>query len=156
MVISASCAARFWSKVQKGTGCWLWTGGLNKPNGYGQIEVEGRHALTHRVAWQLAHPEQPVRSPLCVLHHCDNPQCVNPDHLFLGTHADNMHDMFDKERRVQPRGEGHGMSKLTDADVLLIRSRHMQRISAHRLSLEFGVVRSTVQRIVRRDTWTHI
>ena len=156
MTISKECAARFWSRVKKGPGCWTWLGGLNKPDGYGQILVDGRHKLAHQVAWCIAHPEETIPPRQCVLHRCDNPQCVNQEHLFLGTHADNMHDMFDKGRREPARGEQHGHARLTTTDVLAIRSSNAQGTSMHRLAKEFGVARSTIQSVVRRNTWTHV
>lgn len=91
----APLSERFWSLVQKGDGCWLWLGTFNK--GYGQIQVGGKFCRAHRIAYELTHgvtltPEQ----VLC--HHCDNPACVRPDHMFVGTHADNVADMIRKGR----------------------------------------------------------
>ena len=84
-------AVRFWAKVQKTDGCWLWTGGL-KVAGYGGFYTDrrGRSVLAHRVAWELTNG--PIPEGLDCLHTCDTPSCVRPDHLFLGTHADNMQD----------------------------------------------------------------
>lgn len=156
MTISEECKARFWSRVRKGDGCWLWTGGLNKPNGYGQINVQRRHRLAHQVAWCIANPGSSIPPGQCVLHRCDNPQCVNPDHLFLGTHSDNMHDMYSKDRRQSARGEKHGLAKLTSQDVIAIRARKARGLSLHRLAKDFGVARRTIQHVVQRRTWTHV
>lgn len=88
---------RFWEKVQKGAGCWIWTATLVK--GYGSFR-RGRPSRTkayaHRVSWEYANG--PIPTGLYVLHSCDNPPCVNPDHLWLGTHTDNMRDMAEKGR----------------------------------------------------------
>ena len=82
---------RFWPKVQKSDGCWLWIAGGDSETGYGRIRAGGRgttQLLAHRAAWELTNG--PVPDGLWVLHHCDTPRCVRPDHLFLGDHADNM------------------------------------------------------------------
>lgn len=90
---------RFWDKVDRSGGaaaCWLWTGS-QKPTGYGQVSLKGRVYLAHRVAWTLTHGAIP--DGLGVLHHCDNPPCCNPAHLFLGSQGDNSADMVAKDRR---------------------------------------------------------
>ena len=93
-------AERFWAKVPTlGVGCWEWAGGRDNDEGYGRIR-EGRGGspflLTHRVAWELT--QGPIPDGLMVLHKCDNPPCVRPDHLFLGTNTDNMRDASAKGR----------------------------------------------------------
>ena len=89
-------AARFWSKVDRDeTGCWTWLGAKTALK-YGQIELDGRSIYAHRVSWELANG--PIPSGLQVLHRCDNPPCVRPDHLFLGTQRDNITDMANKGR----------------------------------------------------------
>jgi hypothetical protein len=95
---------RFWRRVTKGTDCWEW-GGARHPFGYGQFRVgngtkRGKLIFTHRYAWELAHGAIPDN--LSVLHHCDKPSCVRPDHLFLGTQADNTADMIRKGRANHP------------------------------------------------------
>lgn len=88
---------RFWSKVLKGTDqeCWLWNASRIK-DGYGKFSVSGVYQQSHRISWQLTNG--PIPDGLCVLHRCDNPPCVNPNHLFLGTNLDNVRDMFAKGR----------------------------------------------------------
>lgn len=112
-------AQRFWSKVDKngpiashapGLGqCWIWTGSTSE--GYGQINVgggDGRHDWAHRVSWEIHHG--PIPDGLWVLHRCDNPSCVRPDHLFLGTVADNNRDMIAKGRHRSPSGHRQSSS----------------------------------------------
>jgi len=103
---------RFWSKVQKTENCWLWMGARTKL-GYGQRggRKTGRR-YTHRLSWEMRFG--PIPEGLCVLHHCDNPPCVNPDHLFLGTKKDNTQDMIAKGRGRGPRfsGETHPGARL--------------------------------------------
>jgi hypothetical protein len=90
---------RFWRKVRKTDGCWEWTASF-RGLGYGQIKVNQKMLYAHRVSWEMANG--PIPDGLCVLHHCDNPPCVNPDHLFLGTQADNMRDKVRKNRQGFP------------------------------------------------------
>ena len=87
---------RLWAKVKKGRGCWLWTGGKIR-TGYGQIGLLGKVVLVHRLSWVI-HTNEPIPPGMCVLHKCDQPGCVRPSHLFLGTHTDNMRDAVAKKR----------------------------------------------------------
>ena len=149
-------ADRFWPKVDKSGGpssCWLWTAGVVGGTGYGKIQDTrgGRYLRAHRVSWELAHG--PIPDGMRVLHRCDNPPCVNPAHLFLGTDADNQHDMRAKGRFIQPRGERAGQAKLTTEQVLRIRSdpRTLREIAA-----DYGTGLMAVSRIKRRLAWKHV
>jgi len=98
--MEADIPRRFWVKVRKTECCWLWTG-CRVPAGYGTFTVKSRRQgplYAHRVAWELAHGSIPS-PPLQVLHRCDQPSCVNPDHLFIGTQSENMYDRWNKGRR---------------------------------------------------------
>lgn len=111
--------ARFWSRVDRKDdldACWNWIGAVN--HNYGQIWWNGKHRLAHRISYELAYSEP---AELDVLHTCDNPRCVNPRHLWLGTQRDNNLDRDRKNRGVHLRGERHGNCKLSDAQVAEIR-----------------------------------
>lgn len=147
---------RLFRYVRKSEGCWLWTG-ARISTGYGLIRIDGSGRLVHRVAWEL-HTGQPVPLKLCVLHKCDTPLCVNPDHLFVGSRADNVHDMDAKGRRVnnQPRGEWVGNSKVTEENVIQIRQMFEAGVSRRAIASTFGIALPTLYQIVRRKTWTHV
>jgi hypothetical protein len=103
--LKSTVAERFWANVQKGDGCWEWQASCLR-SGYGQFRVNGRNRPTHQVAWELSNgpiPKDPARRrSVCVLHKCDNRRCVNPEHLFLGSHADNVRDCVSKGRHFTP------------------------------------------------------
>jgi len=146
---------RFWAKVEKSDSCWEWKGTINE-NGYGMITIERKPQRAHRISYTLK--RGPIPNGMCVLHHCDNRCCVNPDHLFLGTYLDNSRDMDAKGRRrsnVRP-GEGSPTHILTEEQVLEIRKQKEQGISTKQISASFGIAKSTVFQIVNRQTWKHI
>jgi hypothetical protein len=135
-------AQRFWLRVQKGRGCWEWTGAHN-PKGYGVMRIGESARLAHRISYEVEHGKIPIG--LNALHQCDNPGCVRPDHLFLGTLADNNADMDAKgRRRSMP-------SKLTMEAIQTIKASAATNRS---LALRFSVSESTI-RAVRRygRTW---
>ncbi len=143
---------RFWSKVEKTDGCWLWTGCI-KRDGYGKVRISQRSFIAHRVSWELSFGAIP--DFLHVLHRCDNPACVRPEHLFLGTQRDNVADMDAKGRRgeVNMRGERHPQARLTEADVRLIRSSLEHRSV---LARRFGVTGQAITDVRRRKSWKHV
>lgn len=153
-------ADRFWSKVEVGEAdeCWPWLAAC-KRDGYGLFRVASDESMwnAHRVAWTLTHGE--IQGGLFVLHRCDNPPCVNPAHLFLGTHADNMADKVAKGRSSFPQpkkqGEGHPLAKLTEGDVAAIRATPMIRGSGRALARRFGVAPSTITLIRQGRIWSH-
>lgn len=147
---------RFWTKVKKGKECWEWTGCFSD-TGYGNFYAEGRLHLTHRYSWLLHNGLIP--HGLCVLHKCDNRACVRPDHLFLGTKRDNTQDMLFKGRQRNLgilKGQQHGEAKLTNEDVMRIRSEVAAGRKQKDLAGELGVSISLISLIVRRKAWTHI
>ena len=146
-------AERFWEKVDKRgiDECWEWTAFRMRRGNYGTFGVDGRTLKAHRVSWELAFGL--IHGGLCVLHHCDNPACVNPAHLFLGTNADNAADRNRKRRTA--RGERIGNAVLTDNVVKQIRLM-AQREKQIYVAARFGISRSNVSHIVNRNRWPHV
>ncbi len=146
---------RFWTKVRKGDDCWLWVG-QKAGNGYGVLLYKGRRLMAHRLAWEIL--RGPIPDGLWVLHNCpggDNPQCVNPNHLFLGTHADNMADMVQKGRST--RGRRDAAAKATPAIVRAVREAYQTgQFTLRFLASKHGLSQSAVWKIVRRKTWGHV
>lgn len=153
---------RFSERVQLvASGCWEWTGGLNA-YGYGRVTVAPRTvALAHRLAWEVL--RGPIPTGRCVLHKCDNRQCVNPEHLFLGDRQDNARDMAAKGRQFLQqnperarRGEQHHANRLTTEAVLQIRERCANERTLDEVADEFGVDRSVVSKIALGRAWSHV
>lgn len=149
-------ADRFWEKVDKSGECWLWTRACD-PEGYGRFNCgpgQGTQ-LAPRVAYELTFG--PIPEGLDVLHTCDNPPCVRPVHLFLGTQAVNMADMVAKDRRNDAHGERAATAKLTSSQVQAIRAHHAKGgISFAQLGREHGIAAPTVAKLIRGITWRRI
>jgi hypothetical protein len=155
-----SSLVRFLSLIDKSTinknTCWRWGGG-NKGNGYGSFVYRGKTWPAHRAAYALFVGEPPKGMDVC--HTCDNRECVNPDHLFLGTRADNMADCKAKGRTARGaalgdrRGEKGSAAKLTWDDVRAIRSSNEKPKS---IAAKYGVTNDNINRIRRHDTWKEI
>ena len=147
-------SVRFQQYVQKTEECWLWIGSCNK-QGYGQIgSGPPRNTMlrAHRVSYELHYGTIPNEMDVC--HHCDNPPCVNPAHLFLGTARDNAQDARRKGRTA--KGERQGHSKLSTADVYSIRYRSLQGERNINLAKEYGVTDATICEILHRKSWQHL
>lgn len=143
---------RFMEKVLPvpGAGCWLWEG-FCRPTGYGQFWMRGADYKAHRASWLLHHGAIPPEQS--VLHKCDTPACVNPDHLFLGTQADNMADMKAKGRslnRARQQGSPRKGAKLTPEQVRAIRGDCR---STRKIALDYSLDSTTVSAIKRRAIW---
>lgn len=147
-----SLEERFWKKVdrRRDEDCWHWMGTRIPPWGHGRIMGrDGRTVLAHRVAWELE--RGPIPAGLFVCHRCDNPPCVNPAHLFLGTHLDNMQDMARKHRGAI--GERNGQAKLSQSQVLEIRDLLRNGLAGTDIADRFGVSKSLVSLIKRGRLW---
>lgn len=138
------------------TGCWIWSGSLTACGGYGQISVNGRPKRAHRVTYELY--KGAIKNDLLVCHHCDNPACVNPDHLFLGTYQQNTNDMVKKGRtKTNPRfGSHNGNSKLNESVVIEIRRIARSGISYKTIGEMFSISPATINQVVNYKTWVNI
>ncbi len=149
-------AERFLAMVLKTETCWLWIGSKNT-QGYGGFHPgrgEKWHRA-HRYSWKLH--RGPIPEKMCVLHTCDNPSCVNPDHLWLGTYLDNSNDKLAKGR--QTRGEDNGPTKLTSEQVIRIRRDYVcgSRVTgAKPFARLYGVDNKTIRQIIKGSTWKHL
>ena len=152
-----SAEERFWECVDVFNGpvhpifgrCWVWTAGMS-PKGYGTFWL-GTPQRAHRVSWSFLHG--PIPDGKQVLHHCDNPSCVRPRHLFLGSGTSNMEDRDRKGR--QARGERQGIAKLNTSAVRKIRKLR-DAFSQSELAELFGVCRDTIYKIQNRTAWGHV
>lgn len=151
---------RFMSKVRNdpATGCWLWTG-RPRHNGYGEFHYQGKTRRAHHVAWLLWRGGIP--SGLVVRHGCDVRNCVNPDHLKLGTVADNQRDMVVRGRSKKGRpsevpGEKNGNTHLTNDDVATMKSLLRSGVSAPKVARQFHISETQAKRIRSGEAWKHI
>lgn len=134
------------------TGCWLWLRAPRRPGAsHGAVQYNGRTEYAHRVMFTLTHG--PIPSGMVVCHRCDVGACINPDHLFLGTQAENMADMTAKGRRFIPTSEEGSGAELSVADVAVIRTRLAAGEKPARIATDFGVHRTTINRIKLGATW---
>ena len=187
--LNSQDVTRFWSKVNKSSNqgpdgtCWQWIGGLRDIDSpYGCFSICNSSFMSHRVSYFLTFGIDPVGWH--VLHRCDNPPCVNPEHLWLGTDADNARDMCTKGRqatgdrssaRLHPdkhargdksgarrhperlrRGQSHPRSRFTNAEVISIRRRFKQGVRQSEMAREYNVDFGAIRAIVRYQTWKHL
>lgn len=150
-----STTESFWKRLTKtDSGCWEFSG-CKSSDGYGRLIFQGRKLSAHRLAYELT--EGAIPDGMAICHKCDNPPCCNPDHLFLGTQADNVADRVAKGREGYRKGEKNGRAKLTDALVIDIR----QKLSAGTrtkadIGREYCVSEVLIGMIARRKVWTHV
>ena len=148
-VLTSKQVSSFCRNIAKANECWIWMGNV-EAEGYGTIEFKDSTYKAHRIAYYLHHGIDPGKQ--CVCHKCDNKVCINPNHLFLGSRADNNEDRDKKGRFIVLRGTQQGGSKLTEDDV-----RNIRRSTARQRDLAtiYGVSQSTIWR-ARNTHWKHV
>ena len=147
---------RFWNHVDKSGDCWIWTAHTKTGKGYGRIGAggrDGKYLLAHRVSYQLHKGEIPEN--MVVMHKCDNPRCVNPEHLSIGTPAMNIKEAYDKGRKITPfkAGEAHHIAVLTEENVREIRSSPLK---SSELARRIGCSPNAISAVRLGKTWKHI
>lgn len=154
--LTNSDISRFWSKVAITADdelCWIWNGGYRGE--YGKISINhSNHVSATRISFFINKGVDP--SELLVCHTCDNPACVNPNHLFLGNYRDNAIDMFNKGRCNVPKGERHRWSKLTAISVKEIKEKYRLGINQYKLAEEYGVHQCEISRIVNNKRYKSV
>lgn len=156
IILSEKERKRFWDKVKVAAenDCWEWIGGRHE-RGYGMMTIRHKGVRSHRFSYLIHNGPLPANS--CVCHRCDNPPCVNPEHLFLGTHKENMEDRDGKGRNVNKRGDDNGASVLTSDQVREIkRLRDTGEMTQRAVAKRYGVGQGTVSRIVLGQCWAHL
>jgi hypothetical protein len=147
---------RFWAKVDKSGSCWKWTASTLSA-GYGQFTIARRRVLAHRVSWEIQNQRE-VPEGMCICHSCDNPRCVHPEHLFLGSLSDNMKDCYRKGRsnireHQFKAGKEHPRygSKLSQPEISLMRLLYRDKnMTQRQLALVFGVSKTTAGKYLKR------
>lgn len=146
---------RFWFHVDKSGpgGCWIWKGSKDVL-GYGRTKDGKTQRFAHRISWEIAH-RRAIPEGMCVCHACDNPPCVNPDHLWLGTSAENTRDMVSKGRHLRGKrnGENNPRAILTDGAVRDIRA---SKLKPRELSVKYGVSESSIRDVMAMRRWAHV
>lgn len=149
--MSKTSDQRFWASTHPRYQCWEWKGAKNE-KGYGIFNTGSGNVRAHRYSYEMHHG--PISKGKLVCHSCDNPGCVNPDHLFCGTEAHNTADAVSKGRMA--KGEASGTAKLSEANVVEMRRLKSIGVSRDHLAKQFGVHPQTVSKILKRMTWRHI
>jgi hypothetical protein len=162
---------KFWPNVRITPGCWVWDGALSE-KGYGQLWLDNKIRLAHRISYQMHQGEEAGK--LFVCHRCDNPKCVNPEHLFLGTAKDNALDMHRKGRANIPSragenhwskrlidsraaGERNGLAKLTEKDVRgIVAEYEAGGTSQRKMAEKYGLHENTIFKLVNKRLWAHL
>ncbi len=136
------------------TPCWEWKF-YRVQNGYGQVRFRGKDLGAHKLSWILNRGEIPEGMKVC--HHCDNPPCCNPEHLFLGTNKDNSDDAKKKGRLAQLKGSLNGWALMTEEKVTSMRQEWIPyKVSARKLAEKYGLSQTQTERILRNEAWQHV
>jgi hypothetical protein len=145
---------KFWSNATWQGECLVWNKDLHK-DGYGQLTYHRKYYLSHRLSWILTFGDIP--KGLYVLHKCDNPPCINPNHLYLGTQQDNVNDMYSKHRDNNLFGSKHGMALLTEDQVReILKLYDTGTIQIKQLAERYGISKTGIYHIVHRENWKHL
>lgn len=145
--------AKFFSRVRVEGDCWVWTGANDGGLGYGKIYLSGGGQLkAHRVAWEMFNGD--IKDGLFVLHHCDNPPCVNPAHLFLGTQYENIQDRHRKGRTSHGTSKPHAV--LTDDIVRMAKTMFAMGLSKKQIAQGIGVSYVAIWHVLRGYSWKHV
>lgn len=146
---------RFLYFVHKTDSCWNWVGATDG-GGYGIfIKKGGERSKAHRYIWERIYGNIPKR--MCICHHCDNPSCVNPKHLFLGTQKDNVQDKMNKGRFIKMKGRKNGRSIMTKDKVIELRKLYKSgNYTYMQLVKRFGISQTQVARIVKKESWSWV
>ena len=144
----------FWQHVDKSGDCWIWMGATTR--GYGQTTIDKKHGYAHRFSWEFANGSIPNKKIIC--HKCDTPRCVNPEHLFIGTQADNIKDAIKKGRTKYKAsfGSKNGNSRLTELAVKDIKKQYAGGKTLREVANAIGVSKSTVWNVVSNKNWRHV
>lgn len=148
---------RFWRFVVKGSAideCWRWIGSKG-PRGYGAIGDGSKNLRAHRLSWEM-HNSQKIPDGMEVCHRCDNPECTNPSHLFVGTHQENMDDMMAKGRRPPTTGTRQWKSRFTEDQVIDIRKMHADGFARKEICDKYNANSSIIGKIVNGKLWRHL
>ena len=145
---------RFVDRSDGPDACWLWRGSKSG-RGYGVFWFDGHQTAATRVAWYLAHGSRPTETQV-VRHTCDNPPCVNPAHLLVGSQQENVADMWQRDRAASFAGEAHGQARLTDDDIRNIRERLAEGGTVKEVAAEYGISGRTVRAVRSGERWGHV
>lgn len=154
-IVPRTLENRLWGNTTRPNGddgCWFW-GGFIQNNGYGTLTVNKVHVLVHRLSYEEFY-QQKIPSGMMILHSCNNRSCINPNHLRMGTHADNMQDMVDADRAA--KGEQNGHALLTEDQVKQIKHLSRQGVAIHILTKMFSCSRSTIKDIRSGRCWNWV
>lgn len=144
---------RFMSYVEKTDSCWLWRGGKNR-RGYGKFGIGHKTIIASRYSYEIYKGK--ITENMLICHTCDNPPCVNPDHLWQGTNSDNIRDSFKKCRSVIRKGEENSNAKLTEKNVLEIRELFKNNHKVKDIACNYDITTNYCRAICMRTTWKHI
>ena len=150
---ACSLKCRLMSRIEIKDSCWVWKGWVS-PKGYGYIRVGNNCKSTHRVSYEVFIGD--IEKGMCVCHTCDNPSCINPEHLWIGSNQDNAIDREKKGRGRNNKGENHGRSKLKESDIPTILKLLEDGIYQREIARRHGVHQATIFRVSKKKSWKHV